>query len=136
MNRAVLFLNIVLHTSFNFSSNCHIFSSFFLIMLQTISPFKCSKWNCSFLKHVFKLFNFHLWRTINISNIFMQAFKRVRLRVIEKIKVKICWESKCVQVIWGIKSNLCWILKKWYFLMFEFGHQQYCRKMKGIVLWG
>ena len=88
LNRAVLFKNIDLHPSFNSSSNCHIFSCFFLIMLQTISPFKCSKWNCSFLKHVFKLFNFHLWRTINISNIFMQAFKRVRLRVIEKIKSK------------------------------------------------
>ena len=81
-------LKYCFHTYFNSSSNCHIFSCFFLIMLQTISPFKCSKWNCSFLKHVFKLFNFHLWRTINISNIFMQAFKRVRLRVIEKIKSK------------------------------------------------
>ena len=91
---------------------------FFLIMLQTISPFKCSKWNCSFLKHVFKLFNFHLWRTINISNIFMQAFKRVRLRVIEKIKSKYA-ENQMRSGYLGYKIKFMRDIKKMIFFDFR-----------------
>ena len=48
----------------------------------------------------------------------MQAFKRVRLRVIEKIKSKYAENQNAFRLFGGIKSNLCEILKKMIFFDF------------------